>query len=438
MRIAPAALLAAVLLFPTPGMAQPAVQGVTEFTVNGLKVLVKQRPASQTVAAGLFIKGGARNVTAANAGIEALTLDLATEATASFPRELLRRELSRTASGVSYAVNYDYSVLSLGTTRQHFDRAWEIFIDAALHPSLTPEDFDLVKHRRLSSLGDDLDSPDSTLAILGAGVAYAGHPYQNDPRGTVASVGRITLDDVRKYHQQLLQTSRLLLVVVGDLDPAELQKKVTAAFARLPVGNYAAAPPPPLVFAAPTLVVTPRDIPTNYVQGTYAAPALTSPDIYAMRVATSILRNRIFEEVRLKRNLSYAPDASLNEYAANTGGIYVTAVDANQSVQVMFGEIAKLQSENVSTDEIRATSQSFLTSHYLDQETNAAQAGELARYELIAGGWRVGANLLDRLRAVTPQDVRRVAGVYMRNLQFVVVGDPQKIDRKIFLDQPSR
>ena len=224
--------------------------------MNGLKVLVKQRPASQTVAAGLFIKGGARNVTAANAGIEALTLDLATEASTNFPRELLRRELARTASGVSYAVNYDYSVLSLGTTRQHFDRAWEIFIDAALRPSLTPEDFDLVKQRRLSSLGDDLDSPDSMLAILGAGVAYAGHPYQNEPRGTLATVGRITLADVRKYHQQLLQTSRLLLVVVGDLDAAELQKKATAAFSRLPVGRPTRPRPAGSRFSRPTLAVT--------------------------------------------------------------------------------------------------------------------------------------------------------------------------------------
>jgi zinc protease len=224
-----------------------------------------------------------------------------------------------------------------------------------------------------------VDSPDSMLVILGAGVEYAGHPYQNDPRGTVASIGRITLDDVRKYHQQLLQTSRLLLVVVGDIDPGELQKKVAGAFSKLPVGNYQATPPPPLVFTAPTLAVTKRDIPTNYVEGTYSAPSPASPDIYPMRVATSILRNRIFEEVRQKRNLSYAPDASLNEYAANTGGIYVTAVDANQSVKVMFGEIEKLQTENIDSDEIRGTAQSFLTQHYLDQETNAAQAGELAR-----------------------------------------------------------
>jgi len=438
MRIVSAVLLTAVLLFPARGVAQTAVPGVTEFTVNGLKVLVKQRPTSQTVAAGLFIRGGARNITASNAGIEALTLDLATEATANFPREVLRRELARTASGVSFAVNYDYSVLSLGTTRQHFDTAWDIFVDAALRPSLSPEDFELVKQRRLSSLSDDLDSPDSMLAILGAGVEYAGHPYQNDPRGTVASIGRITLDDIRKYHQQLLQTSRLLLVVVGDLDPAELQKRVAAAFSKVPVGSYKDTPPPPLVFAAPTVAVTKRDIPTNYVQGTYSAPSPDSPDIYAMRVATSILRNRIFEEVRQKRNLSYAPDASLNEYMANTGGIYVTAVDANQSVQVMFHEISKLQTENIGGDEIRGTAQSFLTQHYLDQETNAAQAGELARYELTGGGWRNSATLLERLRAVTPQDVRRVANTYMKNLQFIIVGDPAKIDRQIFLKQPGR
>ena len=417
--------------------AQSATQGVTEFTVNGLKVLVKQRPASQTVAAGLFIRGGSRNITANNAGIEALTLDLATEASTSFPRETLRRELARTASAVSYGVNYDFSAISLGTTRQYFDRAWQIFVDAALHPSLTPEDFALVKQRRLTSLSDDQDDPDSSLRILQAGVAYAGHPYQNEPRGTVASVERLTLDDVRRYHQQMMQTSRLLLVIVGDLDAQEVQRKVAASFSSLPAGNYQSAPLPPLKFAAPTVAVTSRDLPTNYVQGVYAAPPLTSPDIYPIRVATNVLRNRVFQEVRVARSLSYAPDAFLSEQGSNVGGIYVTAVDANQAAQVMLAEIGKLQSTDISADELKAITQSFLTQHYLDQETNAAQAGALARDELIGGGWRSSANLLERLRAVTPQDVRRAAGAYMRNLQFVVLGNPDKIDKQIFLNQPS-
>ncbi|HEX6185569.1 MAG TPA: hypothetical protein VFZ44_16900, partial [Pyrinomonadaceae bacterium] len=71
-----------------------AARLVTEFDVNGLKVLVKRREGSQTVAAGLFIRGGARNITAENAGVEALMLDVATEASTNFPLERMRAELS--------------------------------------------------------------------------------------------------------------------------------------------------------------------------------------------------------------------------------------------------------------------------------------------------------------------------------------------------------
>ena len=71
----------------------------------------------------------------------------------------------------------------------------------------------------------------------------------------------------------------------------------------------------------------------------------------------------------------------------------------------------------------------------MGQETNAAQAGELAQYELIGGGWRNSAVFIDRLRAVTPAEVKRVANTYMRNLQFVVIGDPRQIDKVIFTGQ---
>ena len=60
---------------------------VTEFEVNGLKVLMKRREGSLTVAAALFLRGGVRNITAENAGIESLMLAAATEATTNFPRE---------------------------------------------------------------------------------------------------------------------------------------------------------------------------------------------------------------------------------------------------------------------------------------------------------------------------------------------------------------
>ncbi len=281
-----------------------AARLVTEFEVNGLKVIVKRRAGSQTVAAGLFIRGGARNVTAENAGIEALMLDVATEASANFPLERMRAELARMGTGISYGINYDYSALTFGSTRANFDRSWEIFTDAALRPSFTPKDFERVKNRLIVSRSDDADTPDSHLQLLQAKAAYAGHPYLNDPRGTVESVSRIKLEDVRRYHQQLMQTSRLLIVAVGNIDPEQFRRRVEATFGKLPRGDYRASPLPELAFAAQTVEVTPRALPTNYVQGVFVAPSLASPDYYPMQVASSILQNRVFLEIRARRNLS--------------------------------------------------------------------------------------------------------------------------------------
>ncbi|MDT5269767.1 MAG: hypothetical protein QOH49_1953 [Acidobacteriota bacterium] len=420
---------------PAPSQSREAADTlrlVTEFEVNGLKVLVKRREGSQSVVAGLFLRGGSRNVSAENAGVEALMLDVATEASQKFPLAVMRRELARTGTSLSYGINYDYSVLSLASTRRYFDRSWDVFTDSALHPSFTPEDFERVKSRTLVSLSDNEDTPDSFLQELQSRVAYAGHPYLNDPRGTVASVTSLTLEQVRAYHQRMMQSSRLLLVVVGDVDPQQIRQKVEASFGRLPKGDYKAEPLPQLSFSAPTVAVTARTLPTNYVQGVFAAPPLTSSDIYPMRVASSILQSRVYSEVRVRRNLSYAPDAFLGSQGANTGGIYVTAVDANQAVRVMLDEIHRLQTQEINPDEIKATAQQFLTRYYMGQETNAAQAGELAQYELIGGGWRNSAVFIDRLRAVTPADVKRAANTYMRNLQFVVIGDPRQIDKGIF------
>jgi zinc protease len=422
---------------------QQTVQGVvakqaalvSEFDVNGLKVLLKRREGSLTVAAGLFIRGGSANINAQNAGIETLMLSTATEATTGFPRERMRSELSRMGSVIGSSSNNDYSVLSLATTRMHFDRSWQIFTDVVMRPSFTKEDVALVQERLVVSLSDDTDNPDVYLQKLQERVAYAGHPYLNNTSGTPETVAKLTPDDLRKYHTNLMQTSRLLLVIVGDLNPADVKQLVTASFGKLPRGTYKPEAVPQLTFEKSSVEVTPRDLPTNYIQGLFSAPSLTSPDIYAMRVASSMLRDRVFEEVRVRRNLSYAPDAFLRTQAANVGGLYVTAVDANQSIKLMLNEIARLQSEPVSSDDIHAVIAQYLTTYYLGQETNAAQAGELAQYELIGGGWRNSVNFLEKLTAVTPADIQRVAQKYMRNIRFVVLGNPKSVDTVVFTGQ---
>lgn len=432
-----------ILSFVSLNLAQDAgraslasqVSQVKEFDVNGLKVLVKRRPLSPTVAAGLFIRGGVKNLTAKDAGIENFMLSAMTEGSKTFPREALRRELARTGSNIGASASYDFSVVSLGSTRENFDRSWEVFTDIVLNPAFAQADVDLVKERILTSLRDDTDDPDGYLQVLQNKVIYNGHPYANDPRGTLETVARFTGDDLRAYHKKAMQTSQLLLVIVGDLDAADLQKRIADSLGKLPKGTYKEQPAPAFNFSEPTLDITTRTLPTNYIQGVFDAPSLNNPDYYAMRVATSLLRDRVFEEVRVKRNLSYAPSADMNSLGVSTGNIYVTAVDANQAIGVMLNEIKSLRDEQVDEREISGVSGQFLTTYYVGQETNAAQAAELAKYELIGGGWRNSFTFLDKVKQVTPADIQRVSQKYMKNLRFIVLGNPSAIKREIFLQK---
>lgn len=414
-------------------LAAQAAQ-VTEFEVNGLKVIVKRRPLSPTVAAALFIRGGARNINDKNAGIEDLMLKSAIEAGKKYPRQLVRRELSRTGSGIAASAGNDYSAISLVTTRPNFDRTWDIFSDVLLNPVFAPEDVERNREASLSGLREAETMPEGALDAAIDRFVYARHPYANDVSGTVATVSSFKAADLIAYHQQMMQTSRLLMVFVGDLDANELKTRIAASFGKLPRGDYKELPFPPLDFSKPSLDIVARPtLPTNYVQGVFAAPSLNSPDYYAMQVAMAILQQLVYQEVRVARQLSYAPAADVNKFAANTANISVSAVDVNQAVKVMLDQIDTMRTQILKDDVVSEVAGNFLTTYYLSQETSSAQAGDLARYELIGGGWRNSFDFLNRVRAVKPADLSSVSNKYMRNLRFVVVGNPAKVDRSIFL-----
>jgi predicted Zn-dependent peptidase len=385
------------------------------------------------VAAGLFIRGGAQNVTGETAGIERLMLEAASGGSKNFPREVLRRELSKIGTTIGASSGNDYSVLSLASTRPNFDRSWEIFSDIILNPSFTDESIRAASERIAAGLREQETNTDNFLQVLQSRVIYANHPYANDVDGTIDTISRFTSKDLTNYHKKVMQSSQLLLVIVGDVDAKDLEKRITSTLGKLPRGSYKQQPLPAIDFSKPTLDVTQRTLPTNYVQGVFNAPSLNNPDYYAMRMAISILSTLIFIEVREKRQLSYAPSAEMSAQAANTANIYVTAVDANTAIKVMLDQVKRLKNDTFPKEALSSISEHYLTMYYMGQETNSAQAAELAKYELIGGGWRNSFEFFNHIRDVTPQDIQTVASKYMKNIRFIVVGNPSAIDKNIFL-----
>ena len=399
----------------------------SSFDVGGIKVILRESDANNVVAANLYLLGGSRQVTSANAGIEALLLEVSERGTRNYPKATLRRKMSKLGSEIATVPSDDWTMFGIRATTEVLDSTWAIFADRVMNPTLDAEDVSLIKTQFLSGIRQRRDDPDALAEYLADSIAFTGHPYSIPVIGTEASLSSIDSRALRDYHASQFVKSRMLLVVVGDVDRAHIESLVRATLAKMPVGNYKWTPPARLPEGKSAVVVEQRSLPTNYIVGYYSGPLANSDDYQALRIATSVLTGRMFSEIRTRQNLTYDVHAPFLDRAASAGGLYVSTASPDTTLKLMYSAVKELQDGLLDAGGLGRLEQQFLTEYFLDNETNDAQADFIARAELYRGDYRLGEKFVEELKSVTPEAVQRVARRYMKGIRFAYVGDPSKL-----------
>jgi zinc protease len=439
-----AVTLASTVTWPAPVAARPAGSPASretmsvpdtaitmKFDVDGVKVILRRNPANEVIAANLYLLGGARQLTASNAGIEGLLLLASERGTRRFPGASVRQRTATLGSTISIEANDDWSAIGLHAIRSTFDSTWAILADRVMAPTLAPTDVELARDQLIAGARQRMTQPDDAAEEIADSLLYRQHPYAIPATGTPSSIASLTLAQLRAYHAEQFVTSRMLLVVVGNIERTEVERLVRTTIATLPRGSYQWTPPPPPSVTGRALAIDNRPLPTNYVLGYVPGPAATSPDYIALRVATAVLSGRLYTEVRSRRNLSYDVEAQFVERANAVGGLYVTTVDPNAVLRIMRYELSTLQTGRVDAENLKRLEQQFLTEYFMKNETNADQANVLARAEVFEGDYRAADRFMANLQRVTPEDVQRVARQYLKDFRFAYIGDAAKLDRSL-------
>ena len=403
----------------------------TSFDVGGIQVILRHNDANNVVAANLYLLGGTRQITVGNAGIVPLLLDVSDRGTTKYPKAALRRKMSALGSEIVTAPSDDWTMFGINTTTEVLDSTWSIFADRLMNPTLDPADVSLLRSQFLSGIRQRRDDPDALAEFLADSLAFNGHPYGIPVTGTEASVSSIDAKALKAYHDAQIVKSRMLLVVVGNVDRAHVERLVKGTLALLPTGNYKWTPPPRLPERPAALVVESRALPTNYIIGYYSGPLANTDDYQALRIATSVLTGRLFAEIRTRQNLTYDVHAPFVDRAASAGGLYVSTVAPDTTLKLMRSALTELQDGLLERKGLERLEQQFLTEYFLDNETNGAQADFLARSQLYRGDYHEADKFVDELKNVTPEAVQRVARRYMKGIRFAYVGDPAKLKREL-------
>lgn len=414
--------------------------GVRSFRVDGIRVIVKPEQSPPLLTVNLYVEGGSLFWTEATAGHEALALNVVTDGGPSGMSRLdFHAQLERVAASIAASSDRDFATISLFTPASVVDDTFALLARALQQPALDARQIENSRTQQLTGIRTRMDDADSAARETVQDLAWAGHPYALSPMGTEASVGAADAEALQTALQKLLVRERLTVVFVGQISDSHAKSLVERHLSSLradpnwrEVVNYPEAVRPFHFERSRVEVVDRSTLPTNYILGYFSAPTLGDEDYAATVLATQILRNRLFEEVRTRRNLTYAVSSGLGQRRANIGYLYVTATDPGATLPVMYATIDAMIEEGVSAQDVQNQIRTYLTHYYMDLQSFSAQAALLARWQIFTGD-RVEADaFIDQLRRVTPDDVARVLKKYIRNIQFGVVGKPAQIDPALF------
>jgi len=424
------------ILFANISFAQK--QQPYEMMIDGVKVIV-QPSGNEIVEIQTIIKGGVQNYSADKAGIESIAMTTLTECgTRRDDKNSFKNKLDKVSAQISGSSEMDFASFKMNCIKNDFDVVWPLYVDALTAPRFDGKEFDRIKQDAINGLRSQASQPDYAISQFARQVAFAGKNYAKSPEGVETTINKLTAAETKAYYTSLLTRSRMLIVVVGEIDRDVLEKNIKAMLASIPTGKPFILKKEMYSPTKNTFNAIKKDYATNYIQGVTGAPLPGSADYNPFTLAMQIFYDRNFLEIRTNNGLSYAPYSYFDNGLTPSANIGVSTTDPNKYIGVVDNLINRTKRQGFTPAEVNNMKTTYITLFYYRQETNSAQASSLASNEVLHNNWHRSLTLNDDLKKVTLQDVNNSFNKYVTNLTWVYQGDPAKANPQLFTSVKSK
>ncbi|MDI6803021.1 MAG: pitrilysin family protein [Bacteroidota bacterium] len=425
---------------PSFKMSIPKIERVT--LDNGLRILVVEHRELPVVQIQLVVRSGADADIPEKAGVASLTADMIDEGTKTKTSLQIADELDFIGASAATSANYDASIGSLLTLKEHLSKAMTIFSDIILNPNFSENEFDRLKSELLTDLLSQKVRPDIIASnIFNAKVFGSQHPYSQSVDGSEETVKDINLNDLKEYYNKFYAPNNASVIIVGDITKTEAVAVVKQFF-----GNWKKKKiPPPKLFNPPIstenkiYLVNKDKAPQSQIRIGNIGIERRSPDFYAVNILNQILgasNGRLFLNLREAKGYTYG--AYANFAMRKSAGPFVAyagvKTEVTDSALIEFlKEINRIRDELVTDSEFELYKTAVIQRLPRIFETPAQIAGQLMALELFNLPDDFFSTLVENYKAITPIDIQSAAQKYLhpQNLTVVVVGDEKNIREKI-------
>lgn len=397
---------------------------------NGIKVLVVENHKLPRVSYSLRIDG-TPILEGEKAGVLSILGEMLGNGTTSIEKDVFNEEIDYLGANVSIGFRSSFA----SSLTKHNDRILELMADAIINPLLTVEEFDKTKEQLIESLKADEKSIDAIGSRVGNALSY-GKDHVYGEFITEQTLNKISYEDVIDFHKKYSYPNSAYIVVIGDVNYKEVKKSITEKFSVWKKAKKVENDVPVLTPNVGLTEVNFIDLPsatqssigvTNNVE-----LKMNDEDYFTALITNNILggggEGYLFKNLREDKGYTYGAYSSLGSsrygVARFSAGAKVRNMVTDSAVTEIVNEIVRIRTELVDAELLKNAKAKYVGNFIMRLERPQTIANYALNIKLNDLPEDFYETYLEKINAVTAEDVKRVANKYFKiaNTRIIVVG----------------
>ncbi|MFI9240870.1 pitrilysin family protein [Streptomyces cinnamoneus] len=389
---------------------------------GGLRIVTETLPSVRSATFGIWANVGSRD--------ETPTLNGATH---YLEHLLFKGTAKRSALDISAAIDAVGGEMNAFTAKEYtcyyarvldtdLPLAIDVVCDMLTGSLIEASDVDAERGVILEEIAMTEDDPGDCVHDLFAHTMLGDTPLGRPVLGTVDTINALTRDQIARFYKKHYDPTHLVVAAAGNVDHAKVVRQVRAAFEKAgALGRPDATPVAPrsgakTIRTAGRVEVLGRKTEQAHVVLGMPGLARTDERRWALGVLNTALgggmSSRLFQEVREKRGLAYSVYSYTSGFAdCGLFGVYAGCRpnQVHDVLKICRDELDRVASEGLSDEEIGRAIGQLSGSTVLGLEDTGALMNRIGKSELCWGDQMSVTDMLTRIAAVTPEEIREVA-----------------------------
>ncbi len=401
---------------------------------NGVTVLVDRDPRWNSVACAVCVIGGLRGEKVEEVGITHLVEHVLFKRTKQRDTLSLAQALDDLGGDVNGFTDADSLCLHAVVPKQQFPEAFALFSELLLDCDFSESDLRVEKDVIRQEIIEASDDPEDAVYQCFAEHFWPNSMLAQPVFGTVQSLETFTAHDVRKKLTALLQGSRIVVGIVGDVDSDDCLALVEKYFSALPTGSRGSFETPSP--AAGTARVVKQVEQVHVILGA-PWPAQRDENYFAGELVSTVLgegmSSRLFQLLREKHGLVYDVGSGVDTFP-DVAALEVSAVvepkNLGQALSLLVEELERIRTKGVTDDELQRAIRMTAASIEMEVDSISSRLWRAVEQEVLHGRYRSPAESVRAVRAVTAAHVQQVIDRHLHPGRFLLAlaGDVEELE----------